>query len=250
MIKTNLSNRTQMPYNQSLLYGFTNPDVWYDFSMGYGGNVPIARDLTGNGNHGTLNNLSSSWLPSSYGGMMNLDNTTAYNPGAGKSIVLPTLSTNSYGWYSFIIGFELGNYSLQSGASIIVGAYNYSSHDWWFGLNGNGYFSLSRNGSTIAFNSQVPQIGRRYIVRLASDHVGYNVNIADNTGVTWGQSAFVGALASTAGNVGIGKYGNYVDNFLGNIKLGFFMYYSGDNAGNVYQSEFYRYKLGIPYGNF
>lgn len=245
MIGRNLSNRTQIPYNQALKYGYIAPTVWYDFSIGYGGNVPIARDLTGNGYNGTLNNLSSSWLPSSHGGMMNLNNTSGYNPGAGKTIVLPITSVDSY---SFVIGFELTGMNLTYGADIIVGAYNSSTHDWWFGLNSSGYFVFSRNGSTVILNAQTPQTGRRFLIRVNSSTSQYGVKIWDSFGTSWGSAATVGASASTAGNIGIGKYGNYVDNYLSNIKLSNFLYWSGSQDGGIQDETIntYKYKLGIP----
>ena len=210
------------------------PTIRYDFTQGYGGSVgSTIPDLSGNGNTGTINNMTpnSNWLGMFRGGMLDLNNTTNTS---GKTIQCANIAHQND--YSVHIGFCT---SANSGGAmvgnpcIICGAYASSTHDWWIGWN-NSFEAMrySRNGTAVLSASSYGGTSNVfYMVAVTNDFTGggagsifkiYRANGTDGATATGGPYA-----ASTAGRVGICKYGGFSDNYQSAIRLGHFMFWNG-----------------------
>jgi hypothetical protein len=210
------------------------PTIRYDFTQGYGGSVgSTIPDLSGNGNTGTINNMTpnSNWLGMFRGGMLDLNNTTNTS---GKTIQCANITHQND--YSVHIGFCTSSNSggaMVGNPCIICGAYASSTHDWWIGWD-NSFESMrySRNGTAVLSASSYGGTSNVfYMVAVTNDFTGggagsifkiYRANGTDGATATGGPYA-----ASTAGRVGICKYGGFTDNYQSAIRLGHFMFWNG-----------------------
>ena len=208
------------------------PTIRYDFTQGYGGSVGFTiPDLSGNGNTGTINNMTpdSNWLGMFRGGMLDLNNTTNTS---GKTIQCPNITHQND--YSVHIGFCTGPSGAMVGnPCMICGAYAEGSHDWWIGWNDTyGPMRYSRNGTAVLSASSYGYSANTfYMVAVTNDFTGggagskfkiYRANGTDGATATGGPYA-----ASTAGRVGICKYGGFSNNYQSAIRLGHFMFWNG-----------------------
>jgi len=211
------------------------PTIRHDFTQGYGGsaitNGLTIPDLSGNGNTGILNNMTatSNWLGNFRGGMLDLNNTTNTS---GKTIQCANITHQND--YSIHIGIQTGPSGAMVGAPcIICGAYNGAGNDWWIGWNTSGdAMRYSRNGVGVTSASSYGNLSNTfYMVAVTNDFTGggagsifkiYRANGTDGATATGGPYA-----ASTAGRVGICKYGGWTDNFQSAIRLGHFMFWNG-----------------------
>jgi hypothetical protein len=211
------------------------PTIRYDFTQGYGASALTAfntsiPDLSGNGNNGTVNNMTAdaNWLGSFRCGMLDINNTTNTS---GKTILCPNITHQND--YSIHIGIQTGPSGAMVGfPCIICGAYNGSGNDWWLGWNSSGEaMRYSRNGSAVLSSSSYGNLSNTfYMVAITNDFSGsgalsrfkiYRANGTDGATVT------TGLAASSAGRVGICKYGGWTDNFQSAIRLGHFMFWNG-----------------------
>lgn len=186
------------------------------FSTGYN-SIRVSPQI-----NGTVYNVpATDYLPNRYGGMVGLRNTTGYNPGAGKYILL----YNTPLQFSLTFAIELVGINLTSGADIFIGAYNGGASDWWIGLNSSSTIVYSRNG-TVTSTGLTGVIGRRYIFILGNEGTGGTgtgfsyFRTYDSAGVTFSGGTGLGADLTTSGIIGIGKYGGWNDNYLSNINVG------------------------------
>jgi hypothetical protein len=132
-----------------------------------------------------------------------------------------------------------------------MGAYASSVHDWWFGFAPNypqtERYKIAINGTVMA-STIIPTIGRRYIAIFSNSYSLADswLYIYDDQGNEWfGVSG--GAQLSTAGNIGIGKYGDYVDNYMPNIYVTDFLFGPYVATGNVTPLvRMFKSKLGFP----
>jgi hypothetical protein len=211
------------------------PTIRHDFTQGYGGsaitNGLTIPDLSGNGNTGILNNMTatSNWLGNFRGGMLDLNNTTNTS---GKTIQCANITHQND--YSIHIGIQTGPSGAMVGfPCIICGAYNGTGNDWWIGWNTSGdAMRYSRNGVVVTSASSYGNLSNTfYMVAVTNDFTGggagsifkiYRANGTDGATATGGPYA-----ASTAGRVGICKYGGWTDNFQSAIRLGHFMFWNG-----------------------
>lgn len=208
------------------------PTIRYDFTQGYGGSRgSTIVDLSGNGNTGTINNMTvnSNWLAMFRGGMLDLNNTTNTS---GKTIQCANIAHQDD--YSVHIGIQTGPSGAMVGSPcIICGAYASSTHDWWIGWNASGEaMRYSRNGVGVLSSSSYGNTANTfYMVAVTNDFTGggagsifkiYRANGTDGATATGGPYA-----ASTAGRVGICKYGGFNDNYQSAIRLGHFMFWNG-----------------------
>ena len=197
------------------------------------------------------NITASDYYPNRWGGMVFLNNTTGYNPGAGKYILS---SGNFLSEFTFIISWEYVASNTTYGADIIMGAYNSSSHDFWLGTSGYGVtpYIFSRNGSAVSSGIS-PVAGRRYIA-MVNNSAYYNTGyfaIYSSAGESYVNTSIGGVNLSTAGNPALGKYGNYNDNYLPRVLIGDWVLsweypnnFTYANANKILQSL--KPKLGIP----
>lgn len=208
------------------------PTIRYEFTQGYGGSVgSTIPDLSGNGNTGTINNMSPNinWEGIYRGGMLNMDNTTNTS---GKTIQCANIAHQND--FSVHIGFSTGpNGGMVGFPCIICGAYASSTNDWWIGWNATGEsMRFSRNGTAVLSTSATGTVlSTFYMVAVTNDYTGggagsvfkiYKSNASETVTATGGPYAM-----STAGRVGICKYGGFTDNYQSAIKLGHFMFWNG-----------------------
>jgi hypothetical protein len=231
------------------------PTIRYDFTQGYGGSAISSGgtipDLSGNGNNGTINNMTanSNWLANFRGGMLDLNNTTNTS---GKTIQCANITHQND--YSVHIGFATGPSGAMVGyPCIICGAYAYSSHDWWLGWNDTyGPMRYSRNGVGVLSSSAYGYTSNTfYMVGITNDYTGggagskfkiYKANGTDGATATGGPYA-----ASTAGRVGICKYGGFSDNYQSAIRLGHFMFWNGSRLTEAEHDDIAR-RYFLKYG--
>ena len=211
------------------------PTIRHEFTQGYGGsaitNGNTIPDLSGNGNTGTINNMTatSNWLGNFRGGMLDLNNTTSTS---GKTIQCANITHQND--YSIHIGIQTGpNGAMAGSPCIICGAYASSTHDWWIGWNTSGGAMIySRNGTVATSSSSYGNLSNTfYMIALTNDFTGggagsifkiYRVNGTDGAAISGGPYA-----ASTAGRIGICKYGGFTDSYQSAIRLGHFMFWNG-----------------------
>lgn len=246
----NLGDGGSFPYNKVVSTYGTTSSARYTFGQGLSYN-PVKDSTIRNVAeigvaNGTANNLGTSfWYPSKLGGMVFLNNTTGYNPGLGKTI---TTGYNTGNGYSAVLAWEFVSANLTYGADIVMGAYASSTHDWWVGHSGGNYL-YSRNGTTLT-STLTPTAGRRYIAAVVNDYSGNSsyFGIWDSAGNSYTTTG-TGLQQSTAGVVGIGKYGGFNDNYLPNIYVGDFWYtngtYSSSDMVSIKDSFKARYGISV-----
>lgn len=238
MINRIASLGTAFPYNQIVNTYGTTSTARYTFAPGLSYNPASSTTVRNVAEigvaNGTANNLGTSyWYPNKLGGMVFINNVGGYNPGAGKTI---TTGYNTGNAFSAVIAWEFVSANLTYGADIIMGAYASSTHDWWVGVTGYSTtqpYWFSRNG--VGYTSTlVPTAGRRYIAAVGNDYTGNTgyFGIWDSAGNSY-TTTTTGVQLSTAGVVGIGKYGGYVDNYMPNIYVGDF-WYTNAFVGSTY----------------
>jgi len=228
------------------------PTVRYEFTKGWGGVTTSGgtiTDLSGNGNTGTVTGMTTSanWLPTHRGGMLHIDNASV---SGGKSVATPASITHS-DTYSVSIGFQF--ISMNGYPNIICGAYAGSTHDWWFGWNStNGVFQYSRNSVTYTSASTTPGVNTTYIVGVSNNYFT-NTAVFNIYYLPLGAYSFTKDTvsvsnaypASTAGRVGICKYGGYAEYYQPNIRVGHFLWWNGaalTNAEHDTVADLYKLK--------
>jgi hypothetical protein len=245
------------PYNVGIYsQAGTNFYTMSNFCQGLSYNPLVSttavRDISPYNLGPTAYNIAvSDYYPNRWGGMVFLNNTTGYNPGAGKYILS---SGNFLSEFTFIISWEYVASNTTYGADIIMGAYNSSSHDFWLGTSGYGAspYIFSRNGSSVS-SGITPVAGRRYIA-MVNNSAYYNTGyfaIYSSAGESYVNTSIGGVNLSTAGNPALGKYGNYNDNYLPRVLIGDWVLsweypnnFTYANANKILQSL--KPKLGIP----
>ena len=249
---------TAFPYNVGIYNaGGTNYYTMMNFRQGLS-YTPLAsttavRDISPYNSGPTAYNIAvSDYYPNRWGGMVYLNNTTGYNPGAGKYIYYPTFVPASE--FTYIISWEYVASNTTYGADIIMGAYASSTHDYWVGTSGYGAspYIFSRNGSGVS-SGITPVAGRRYIAMVNNSayfNTGY-FYIYSSAGESYGNAAIGGVNLNTAGNPALGKYGNFNDNYLPRVLIGDWVLsweypnnFTYANANKILQSL--KPKLGIP----
>jgi len=248
---------TAFPYNVGIYnVAYTNFYTMSNFCQGLSYNPLVSttavRDISPYNIGPTAYNIAvSDYYPNRWGGMVYLNNTTGYNPGAGKYILS---SGNFLSEFTFIISWEYVASNTTYGADIIMGAYNSSSHDFWLGTSGYGVtpYIFSRNGSAVSSGIS-PVAGRRYIA-MVNNSAYYNTGyfaIYSSAGESYVNTSIGGVNLSTAGNPALGKYGNYNDNYLPRVLIGDWVLsweypnnFTYANANKILQSL--KPKLGIP----
>lgn len=207
------------------------PLVRYDFTEGYGGQVPIGRNLQGASYNATLSAgfTSSNYKPNEYAGVLHFNNASCNGVGTSTPYFM-TVATPNVDNYSFFMGFTLEAILGGScfGAEIFTGGYAYSTHDWWCGLS-SGQLVFSRNGNTL--NTGIyPTVGNRYIIGASNNYAQFfgRFCVWGSDGTSYTTTSNVGYPASTSGILGIGKYGGYANTYLVNIKLGHYHYWSSE----------------------
>ena len=208
------------------------------------------------------NNVSATdYYPNRYGGMLHLNNTTGYNPGAGKTITSAGSNYSSYGTteFTFIVSWQYVASNTTYGADIIIGAYTGSTHDFWVGTSGYGpsAYIFSRNGSAVS-SGITPVAGRRYITLIGNSQYFNNGYFAlySSAGESYVNLGIGGVNLTTCGSPALGKYGGWNDNYLPNVLIGDWLSgfeYTSDSypqgftyakANAILQSL--KPKLGIP----
>ena len=208
------------------------------------------------------NNVSATdYYPNRYGGMLHLNNTTGYNPGAGKYISSAGSNYSSYGTteFTFIVSWQYIATNATYGADIIIGAYTGSTHDFWVGTSGYSAspYIFSRNGSSVS-SGITPVAGRRYITLIGNSQYfneGYFA-LYSSAGESYVNTGIGGVNLTTCGSPALGKYGGWNDNYLPNVLIGDWL--SGfEYTSNSYPQGFtyakanailqsLKPKLGIP----
>ena len=202
------------------------------------------------------NIAATDYYPNRYGGMVHLNNTTGYNPGAGKYILGGGNYSATYGTTEFtiIISWEYVASNTTYGADIIMGAYAGSSHDFWIGTSGYGpsAYIFSRNGSGVS-SGITPVAGRRYIAMINNSQY-YNSGyfaIYSSSGQSYVNTGIGGVNLTTSGSPALGKYGGWNDNYLPNVLIGDWLLswelptgFTYAKANAILQSL--KPKLGIP----
>ena len=225
--------------------------------------LTACRDISiYNASNFVANNVSATdYYPNRYGGMLHLNNTTGYNPGAGKTITSAGSNYSTYGTteFTFIVSWEYVASNTTYGADIILGAYQSSTHDFWLGTSGYGVtpYIFSRNGSGVSSGIS-PVAGRRYIALIGQSqyfNTGYFA-IYSSAGQSYVNTSIGGVNLTTAGSPALGKYGGFDDNYLPNVLIGDWL--SGfEYSDNSYPQGFtyakadailqsLKPKLGIP----
>ncbi len=226
------------------------PTVRYEFTQGYGANAlqgATIPDLSGNGNTGTVNNINSSeWLPSSFAGLLKMNNQS--NTG-NKTILCPSGITHGND-FSVHIGFQW--VQMNGFPCVITGGYGYGTHDWWIGANTLGdYVRFSRNGVGL-LSSTTTMVNNAYYMIGAVNNYTANTTIfkiwraAGLDTVTTTSAAYP---MNTAGRVGICKYGGYTDNFTPNINIGHFLWWNNAALSSSELDDIsnrYKHKYGLP----
>ena len=198
------------------------------------------------------NIIASEYYPNRWGGMVYLNNTTGYNPGAGKYIFW----SNNYlaSEFTQIVSWEYVASNTTYGADIILGAYSGSTHDYWLGTSGYGAtpYIFSRNGSSVS-SGITPVAGRRYIAMInnsASSNSGYFA-IYSSANQSYVNTSIGGVTLNFSGSPALGKYGEYNDNYLPRVLVGDWLTsweypsnFTYANANKILQSL--KPKLGIP----
>jgi hypothetical protein len=231
------------------------PTIRHEFTQGYGGSAITSGgtipDLSGNGNTGIVNNMTatSNWLGNFRGGMLDLNNTTNTS---GKTIQCANITHQND--YSIHIGIQTGPSGAMVGfPCIICGAYNGGGNDWWLGWNTSGEaMRYARNQVSVISSSSYGNLSNTfYMVALTNDFTGggagsifkiYRANGTDGATATGGPYA-----ASTAGRVGICKYGGWTDNFQSAIRLGHFMFWNGSRLTEAEHDDIAR-RYYLKYG--
>ena len=244
-------NGTAFEFNY-LAWATSSTFIRYCFSQGYSYNPwrnSTVYDVGGGSSNGTANNLGTSfYYPNRSFGVVHLNNPSNYNPGAGKTIYTGAASSNSF---TAVVCWIQNTFNQQYGVDIIMGAYASSTHDWWFGFAPNypqtERYKIAING-TVTASTIIPTVGRRYIAVFSNSYslaTGW-AYIYDDQGNEW-FAGVGGVQLSTAGNIGIGKYGDYVDNYMPNIYVTDFLfgpYVAAGNVGNFV--KMFKSKLGFP----
>ena len=259
---------TAFPYGAGIAYQpganfFTLLNFRQGLSYNPRTSLTVCRDIAYyNATYYVANNISATdYYPNRYGGMLHLNNTTGYNPGAGKTITSAGSNYNSYGTteFTFIVSWEYVASNTTYGADIILGAYQSSTHDYWLGTSGYGAsaYIFSRNGSSVS-SGITPVAGRRYIALIGNSQYfnsGYFA-IYSSAGQSYVNTSIGGVNLTTAGSPALGKYGGFNDNYLPNVLIGDWLAgfeYSNDSypqgftyakANAILQSL--KPKLGIP----
>lgn len=207
------------------------------------------------------NNVAATdYYPNRYGGMVHLNNTTGYRPGAG-TYISSTGNYSSYGTteFVFIVSWQYIASNTTYGADIILGAYQGSTHDFWLGTSGYGVspYIFSRNGSGVS-SGITPVAGRRYIALINNSQyfgTGYFA-LYSSAGESYVNTGIGGVNLTTAGSPALGKYGGWNDNYLPNVLIGDWLAsweYSNDSypGGFTYAKanailQNLKPKLGIP----
>jgi hypothetical protein len=248
---------TAFPYNVGIYnVGGTNYYTMHNFRQGLSYNPLVSttavRDISPYNVGPTAYNITvSDYYPNRWGGMVYLNNTTGYNPGAGKYILSAGVFNSEF---TFIISWEYVASNTTYGADIIMGAYAGSSHDYWVGTAGYGAapYQFFRNGSGVS-SGITPVAGRRYIAMVnnsAYSNSGY-FYIYSSAGESYGNATIGGVTLNTSGSPALGKYGGWNDNYLPRVLIGdwilsweypFNFTYAKANA--ILQSL--KPKLGIP----
>jgi hypothetical protein len=227
------------------------PTVRYEFTNGWGGATTSAgtmTDLSGNGNTGTVVGMTtnSNWLTNHRGGMLHIDNASV---NGGKSVLTPSSITHS-NTYSVSIGIQY--ITMQGYPNIICGAYASSTHDWWIGWNTPGAaFTFRRNGVVLDATT-IPAVNGTYIVGISNNsftNTGvFNIYSLPSAAYSFTKETVTVSAAypaSTAGRIGICKYGGYTDFYQPNIRVGHFLWWNGaalTNAEHDTVADLYKLK--------
>lgn len=243
-------NGSAFPYNPS-----AGASVYrYNLSQGRSYN-PIKSatnflDVSGNGITGTANNVSNEYYPWKYGGMVYLNNASG-NPGAGNGKTL-LLNVGTSSEWTFIIAWEYVATNAFFNADIVAGAYNSSTHDWWIGQAGGAgsSYSFYRNGTGYSLGG-APVVGTRYLAVVGNNfttNAGY-FYLFDSAGNSNSNTAIGGLGSNTAGTIGIGRYGQYLDLYCPRIYVGDAIYsntyLSTTNALAIKDQIKYRYGITV-----
>jgi hypothetical protein len=245
------------PYNIGISNaGGTNYYGMFNFRQGLSYSPRVSattfRDLSIFASNATGPNIvAADYYPNRWGGMVHLNNTTGYNPGAGKYIYASSFAPASN--FTYIISWEYVASNTTYGADIIMGAYASSTHDYWIGTSGYGAsaYQFFRNGTGVS-SGITPVAGRRYIALIsnnAASNTGY-FYLYSSAGQSYSNAAIGGVTLNTSGSPALGKYGAFNDNYLPNVLIGDWVLgfdttnctYAKANA--VLQSL--KPKLGIP----
>jgi hypothetical protein len=224
MISLTGTNGLTLPYNP--LLGSTGNFLRYNFGQGlsYSVNSSTMRDLYGNSNGIVRNQSSTLYYPNKEYGMYFLNNTSNYSSSnLGNTLELGSATSDNF---TVWVVWEYVASNLTYGADIIMGAYQGLSHDWWIGqagYNPANPYSCSRNGVTLATLGSAPVPGYKYIACF-----GNSVTLGSTYFQLWdsgGNSHSTGNTTpavslSTAGPIGVGKYGGYIDLFMPRIYVG------------------------------
>ena len=241
-------------------YRFTNTNNYgmqYVFRQGLSyspkRNTTEVKDLLNGSSFGVANNVSNDYYPSRYGGMVYLNNTTGYNPGAGKTIFCNDWFMSYVAGITIIVAWEYVASNLTYGADIIVGAYYGGTTDWWIGQSGysaSAPYRISRNGVGYELGT-APVAGRRYIAVFGNNPItntGYYY-LFDSNGGSYSNTSIGGVDISDSGVIGIGKYGEWNDNYLPRIYVGDFIasdeYLSTTTALAIKDRIKYRYGISV-----
>jgi len=246
------------PYNLGIyLKAGTNFYTMMNFRQGLS-YTPLAstsavRDLSPYNAGPTAYNITASdYYPNRWGGMVYLNNTTGYNPGAGKYIYHSGFIPASE--FTQIISWEYVASNTTYGADIIMGAYAGSTHNYWLGTSGYGAspYQFFRNGTGVS-SSITPVAGRRYIAMVNNSayyNTGYFV-IYSSAGESYVDTSIGGVTLNTSGSPALGKYGADIDNYLPRVLIGDWIAsweypnnFTYANANAILQSL--KPKLGIP----
>lgn len=218
---TQISN----PWSLPKLNVSVQPTIRYEWTQGYGGQKLLGNDLSGNGYNANMFGFTSNdYYPLENSGLIKLNNSTC-----NGTYYITTPLNPSVNEYSFFMGFRLD--AIQNSgcfnAEIFTGAYAFSTHDWWCGIQGTTII-FSRNGNLIS-TGITAVVGRYYIIGLGNIFVQGTgaFGLWDSAGNSYTSSTIGAYAASTAGIIGIGKYGGFANTYMPRITLGHYHFWSG-----------------------
>jgi len=238
-------------YNQAGTNFYTMQNFRQGLSYTPLASTTAVRDISPYNVGPTAYNIAvSEYYPNRWGGMVYLNNTTGYNPGAGKYILSGGVYNSEF---TFIFSWEYVASNTTYGADIITGAYAGSTHDYWVGTSGYGAspYIFSRNGSGVS-SGITPVAGRRYIAMVsnsASTNTGYFA-IYSSASESYVNTGIGGVTLNTSGSPALGKYGGWNDNYLPRVLIGDWILswapgsFTYTDANKILQSL--KPKLGIP----
>jgi hypothetical protein len=147
IIMTSIITQISNPWSLPKLNVSVQPTLRYEWTQGYGGQKLLGNDLSGNNYNANMYGFGSSdYYPVENGGLIKLNNLSC-----NGSYYMTTPINPSVNEYSFFMGFRLD--AIQNSgcfnAEIFTGAYAFSTHDWWCGIQGTTII-FSRNGNLIS----------------------------------------------------------------------------------------------------